>query len=140
MDPIVKKVTINAPASRVWEALTNKSELEKWMMMATDFSAENGKKFIFKTDDPGEGWDGIFNCRVEDVVTNKKLVYTWNAAFINADTVVTIELNETGGKTEVTLTHTGWEKLAMNQEQTRNSHSEGWDVRFVQKLKEVVEG
>lgn len=140
MDPIVKKVTINAPANRVWEALIKKSKLEKWMLMSTDFSAEKGKKFIFKTDDPGENWDGIFNCRVEDVVKNKKLVYTWNAGFINADTVVTIELEEKNGKTEVALTHSGWEKLAANQEQSKNAHSEGWDVRFVQKLKEVAEG
>jgi len=140
MDPIVKKVNINAPVSRVWDALTKKSELEKWMLMTTDFSAEKGRAFIFKTDDPGENWDGIFNCRIEDVIENKKLVYTWNAGFINADTVVTIELAEKNGKTEVTLTHAGWEKLAANQEQTKTAHGEGWDVRFVQKLKEVIEG
>ena len=70
MDPIVKKVNINAPVSRVWDALTKKSELEKWMLMTTDFSAEKGRAFIFKTDDPGENWDGIFNCRIEDVIEN----------------------------------------------------------------------
>ena len=140
MEPIKKQITINASASKVWKALTKKDELEKWMLMTTDFSAEKGKAFIFKTDDPGENWDGIFNCRVEDVIENKKLVYTWNAGFINADTVVAIELEEKDGKTEVTLTHSGWEKLAANQEQSKTAHSEGWDIRFVQKLKEVVEG
>lgn len=139
MEPIVKKVTINAAASKVWKALTNKNELKKWMLMTTDFKAEKGKEFIFKTDDPGENWDGIFHCKVEELIENKKLVYTWNAGFINADTIVTIDLNEEDGKTEVTLTHTGWEKLAANQEQTRNAHSEGWDIRLVQKLKEIVE-
>ena len=91
MEAIEKKVTINAPASKVWKALTNESELEKWMLMTTDFSAEKGKEFIFKTDDPGENWDGIFHCRIEELIENKMLVYTWNAGFINADTLVTIE-------------------------------------------------
>ena len=139
MEPLVKKVTINAPAGKVWRALTNKTELEKWMLMTTDFTAEKGKEFIFKTEDPGENWDGIFHCKVEKVIENKKLVYTWNANFINVDTLVTIELDEKDGKTEVTLTHTGWEKIPVDREERRNAHSEGWDIRFVQKLKEVVE-
>jgi uncharacterized protein YndB with AHSA1/START domain len=140
MEAIEKKVLINAPVSKVWKALTDPRELEKWMLMTTDFSAEKGKKFIFCTNDPGENWDGVFDCRVEEVVENKRLVYTWNASFINADTLVTIVLKKSNGKTEVTLTHTGWEKLGANQEQTRNSHSEGWDIRFVGKLKEIIEG
>lgn len=139
METLVKKVTINAPASKVWKALTNKTELEKWMLMTTDFKAEKGEEFIFKTDDPGENWDGIFHCKVEELIENKRLVYTWNASFIDADTLVTIELNEKDGKTEVTLTHTGWEKIPSGREEIRKAHSEGWDIRFVQKLKEVVE-
>lgn len=139
MEPLVKKVTINAPAGKVWRALTNKTELEKWMLMTTDFTAEKGKEFIFKTEDPGENWDGIFHCKVEKVIENKKLVYTWNANFISADTLVTIELDEKDGKTEVTLTHTGWDNIPVDREERRNAHSEGWDIRFVQKLKEVVE-
>ena len=138
MEPIEKKVTVNASVNRVWEAITNPKEIEKWMLMTTDFSAEAGKKFTFHAD-PTENWDGIFNCKVQEVVKNKKLVYTWNAAFLNVDTLVTIELKEIGNKTELTLTHSGWEKLAANQEQTKNSHVEGWDIRFVQKLKELIE-
>ena len=139
MEPLVKKVTINAPARKVWKALTNKSEIEKWMLMTTDFTAEKGKEFIFKTEDPGENWDGIFHCKVEKVIENKKLVYTWNANFINVDTLVTIELDEKDGKTEVTLTHTGWEKIPVDREERKKAHSEGWDIRFVQRLKEVAE-
>ncbi len=139
MKPIEKRITINATASKVWKALTDPGELEKWMMMTTDFAPQIGRKFIFRTNDPGENWDGIFQCRVEELIENKKLVYTWNAGFINADTLVSIELKENNGKTEVVLTHSGWEKLASNQEQTKNSHSEGWELRVIQKLKEEVE-
>jgi uncharacterized protein YndB with AHSA1/START domain len=139
MEALEKKITINASPKKVWRALTDPKEIEKWMLMSTDFSAEKDKQFIFRTADPGENWDGVFQCKVLEIIENKKLVYTWNAAFINADTVVTIELKESNGKTEVTLTHTGWEKLSANAEQTRNSHSDGWDIRFVQKLKESVE-
>jgi hypothetical protein len=39
--------------------------------MSTDFSAEKMKEFIFKTDDPGENRDGLFHCKVEEVIENK---------------------------------------------------------------------
>jgi uncharacterized protein YndB with AHSA1/START domain len=139
MEPILKKVTINAPASKVWKALTNPAEIEKWMLMQTTFLPQKDKGFTFKAE-PTENWDGIFKCSVKEIIENKKLVYSWDTGFINAETIVSFELKEEGKQTEVTLTHSGWEKMAANQEQTKNSHIEGWDIRFVQKLKEYVEG
>ncbi len=139
MEPILKKVTINAPASKVWKALTDPAEVEKWMLMQTAFLPQKGKDFTFKAE-PTENWDGVFKCSVKEIVENKKLVYTWDTNFINAETIVSFELKEVGKQTEVILTHSGWEKMAANQEQTKNSHSEGWDIRFVQKLKEIIEG
>ena len=138
MDPIQKKVTINAPVNKVWKTISDATELEKWMMMTTTFKAEKGKQFNF-TADPTEGWDGVFHCKVQEIIPNKKLVFTWNTGFINADTLVTIELKENGSKTDLTLIHSGWEKMAVNQEQTKKSHSDGWDERFVKKLKEIAE-
>ncbi len=138
MDPIEKRVTLNAPVSKVWEAITDPQELEKWMLMTTTFKAEKGTAFTFKTD-PTEQWDGIFNCEVREVIPNRKLVFTWDTGFINAETIVTIELTERGNQTDLVLIHSGWEKMAANQEETKKSHSEGWDVRVYQKLKEVVE-
>ena len=138
MGPIEKKLTVNAPVNRVWEALTDPNELQKWMMMSTNFEPETGKDFTFQAD-ASEEWDGVFKCNVKEVVENKKLSYSWDTAFINAETLVEIELTKNGDKTELSLVHSGWDKMAANQEETRNSHSEGWDLRFGQKLKEVVE-
>jgi len=138
MEPILKKVTINAPANKVWKALTDPAKVEAWMLMETTFLPQKNKDFTFKAE-PNENWDGIFKCSVKEIVENKKLVYTWDTGFINAETIVSFELKEIDKQTEVTLTHSGWEKLAANQQQTKDAHSEGWDIRFVQKLKELVE-
>ena len=35
MGPIEKKLTVNAPVNKVWEALTDPNELQKWMLMST---------------------------------------------------------------------------------------------------------
>lgn len=138
MEPIEKRITVNATVSKVWKALTEPAELEKWLMMKTTFKPEKGKEFIFKAD-PTEVWDGIFHCKVMELVENKKVVYTWNAGFLNTDTIVSISLKEVGNKTEVILVHSGWDKIAAGAEESRTAHNEGWDIRFVQKLKEVVE-
>ena len=138
MEPIEKNVTINAPVSRVWKALTDATEIGKWMLMSTTFTPEAGKEFTFQAE-ASEEWDGVFHCNLNECVENKKIVYTWNTAFINADTLVEIELKENGDKTELTLVHSGWEKIAENREKSRTDHSAGWDLRFVQKLKETVE-
>ena len=108
--PIEKKIVLNAAVSRVWKAITDPAELGKWMLMPTDFEAVVGKDFTFKTE-PHENWDGVIRCSVKEIEENKKLVFTWNSAVVNAETLVTIELNEIDGKTELTLTHSGWDRL-----------------------------
>jgi len=138
MEPIEKNVTINAPVSRVWKALTDPAEIEKWMLMPNTFAPQAGKEFTFQAE-ASEEWDGVFHCKLNECIENKKIVYTWNTAFINADTLVEIEPKENGDKTELTLIHSGWEKIAENREKVRNDHSTGWDLRFVQKLKETIE-
>ena len=139
MEKIEKKVTINAPAARVWKALTEKNELKEWMLMPTTFEPVVGKEFTFKSE-PMENWDGNIYCKVVEVDVNKKLIYTWNAEFINAETLVTILISEKNETTEVTLIHTGWEKLPIESRSQRiDAHNKGWDLRVVKNLKEVAE-
>ncbi len=137
MEKIEKKVTINAPVERVWEALTKQKEIGEWMMMPTTFEPITGKKFTFKAEGM-ENWDGYFHCEVKEVEVNKKLVYTWNSQMINGETLVTILMSEKESKTELTLIHTGWEKLPVEMRaQMIEGHSKGWDERFVNKLAEL---
>ncbi len=138
MDKIEKRVTINAPVGKVWKALTDKNELKEWMLMPTTFEPVVGKEFTFKAEGM-ENWDGYFHCKVKEVEINKKLVYTWNSGMINADTLVTILISEKGGQTELTLIHTGWENVPAEIRQQRiEGHTKGWELRFVQNLKEVA--
>ena len=139
MDKIEKKVIINAPVSKVWKALVDPNELKEWMLMSTTFEPVAGKEFTFKAEGM-ENWDGYFHCKVIEIETNKKIVYTWNAQMLKAETVVTILVKELDGKTELKLIHTGWENLSEDiRKQMIESHSKGWDERFVEKLKTVAE-
>lgn len=138
MEAIRKKVLLNAPIDRVWKALTDQEELATWMLVPTDFKPEIGREFTF-TGMADENSDGVIRCKVKEMVKNKKLVFTWNSALIKAETLVTIELDAKGAQTQLTLVHSGWEKLPANAEIVRGHHDEGWDLRLNEKIKELVE-
>ena len=65
-----------------------------------------------------------------EVQPPEKLVYTWtwehhgeqeDPEFIPAETVVTVEFHDLGGKTEIVLTHEFFTDVNM-----RDQHSQGW--------------
>ena len=53
-EPIIKEVLLNAPPSKVWEAITDKNAMKQWLFdLLTDFKPEVGFEFQFK----GKGAD-----------------------------------------------------------------------------------
>jgi len=134
MKPLEKKVVINAPISDVWNALTDPSKIEQWMLMPNNFEPELNRDFIFNAEMNGNHFD--IKCKVLEIEKNKKLVYSWSGPFMEGDTTVSIQLKENSAGTELILIHSGFTE---DQKDVRESHSEGWDLRFVEKLKEVVE-
>ena len=72
----------------------------------------------------GEEWSCLGEYR--ELVPRKKIVFTWrwddDEAWENHDSVVTVELSDRDGGTEVKLTH---EKLP--SEESRDRHNEGWN-------------
>jgi len=134
MKPLEKKVVINAPVSEVWKALTDPGIIEQWMFMPNNFKPELNHVFVFNAEMDGNKFD--INCKVLEIEKNKKLVYSWSGPFFEGNTTVSIQLKDSNGETELILIHSGWGE---NQEAVRESHSEGWNLRFVEKLKETVE-
>ncbi|MFI5237682.1 MAG: SRPBCC domain-containing protein [Ignavibacteriales bacterium] len=134
MKAIEKKVVINAPVSKVWEALTESGKIQEWMLMSNTFKPELNRDFVFNGEMNGNIFD--IKCKVLELEKNKKLVYSWSAPFFEGDTKVSIHLKDVNSRTELTLTHSGF---AENQKEVQESHSKGWEERFVEKLKALVE-
>jgi uncharacterized protein YndB with AHSA1/START domain len=141
-DTIVQEITIDAPANRVFDALTVPSERVRW------WTAPDGR---FRTTNmesdlrPGGRWamtgtrgDGQpFSIMGEyrAVVRPALLEFTWLPSWQGDDTesLVKIELTEAGGTTHVRLTHSG-----LTTERSRSSHR-GWP-QVVGWLKDYAEG
>ncbi|WP_343303262.1 SRPBCC domain-containing protein [Chitinophaga niabensis] len=102
------------PPAIVWEYLTRSELMELWLMK-NNFQPIVGADFQFRTNPiPGLDFDGIFYCRVLEIVPFKKLSYSWQSGpgngEITLDSVVVWKLEATDKGTELFLEHSGFAK------------------------------
>jgi len=125
------KRLINAPRDRVYAAWTDLAQLKLW------FGPENVQTRDLIADARVGGkfrWDLInsegeeMTCRGEyrELQPGKKIVFTWqwedDEDWEDNISVVTVELDDADGGTELRLSH---EQLP--NEESRNGHTEGWN-------------
>ena len=102
------------PTEMVWEYLTKPELMELWLMK-NDFKPIIGLDFQFRTNPiPSLDFDGIFYCKVLEVIPFKKLSYSWSSGpgdgEINLDSVVVWQLQQADSGTELLLEHSGFAK------------------------------
>lgn len=96
----------------VWEYLTKPELIAQWLM-PNDFKPVVGYEFRFTVKPmPQFNLDGIFYCKILELVPNKKLVYTWKGGPAPdktiLDTTVIWTLTPKDGGTELHLEHKGF--------------------------------
>ena len=135
---VVEKI-YNAPAEKVWRAITDRNEMKKWYFDLAEFKPEPGFEFQFY----GEGHEGqkyLHLCKITDVVAGKKISYTWRYENYEGNSVVTFELFEEGNRTRLKLTHTGIESFQANgPDFAIGSFTQGWTELIGTLLKNYVE-
>src|SRR6266705_6578155 len=122
---------INAPRNRVYEAWTDPAQLREW------FGPENvrtrevvadarvGGKFRWDlSNSEGERMTALGEYR--ELEPGKKIVFTWqwqdDEDWENHISIVTVELDDADGGTELRLAH---EQLP--NEESRDGHTQGWN-------------
>ncbi len=105
---------------RVWTALTDSTSLSQWLL-PNDFEPRLGQHFTFQ-EEPQDGWNGIIECEVVELVPLQSLAFTWSAHPDLPTMVVSFTLEEIDGGThlrleqrELHLTHTH-KKAAIHEE------------------------
>lgn len=120
------------PAETVWDYLTKPELMEQWLMKNT-FQPVVGTEFQFQTG-PIEklDFDGIFYCKVLEIVPLKKLSYSWRSGpgegKITLDSVVVWTLHPKENGTDLSLEHSGFDK----EENLNffNGLNHGWVEKF----------
>lgn len=140
MQPIIKEVTINAPAEAVWKAITNRDEMQQWYFDIAEFRAEPGFEFRFTGQSEDSQREFAHLCKVTEVIPMKKLSYTWRYENREGNSLVTFELFEENGATRVKLTHEGVETFAANgPDFVKTNFEAGWNEIIGKLLKQHVE-
>ena len=134
---------INAPRERVYRAWTDVEQLKQWFgpekVQTRDIKADGRVGGEFRWDlVNSDGEEMTMRGEFRELQPNKKIVFTWqwqdDEDWQNHISVVTVELTDRDGGTEVRLKH---EKLP--SEESRDGHNEGWNSaldkleRFVSK-------
>src|SRR4028119_2075236 len=96
--PVILERESNAPASKVWKALTDKEEMKKWYFELAEFKAEVGFKFQF-LGGPDGGIQYLHLCEVTEVLPEKKPSYSWRYDGYAGNSFVTFELFNQDNKT-----------------------------------------
>ena len=140
---------LNKPRERVWKAWTEPSQIKQWLRMGDGMTVGSvqadlragGKFRIQQRAADGEYYTAAGTYL--EVKEPEKLVYTWDWEKDGAGeefgelegngTQITVEFRETGGRTQLVLTH---ENFAT--EQKRDNHEKGWGV-WIGKMSEFVE-
>jgi uncharacterized protein YndB with AHSA1/START domain len=122
------KRRLKAPRERVWKAWTTGEELKRWfgpsdamVIEVADVDLRPGGSYRIVAREPGgerHEVGGVYR----EVEPNARLVFTW--AWISTperESLVTLELRDAGGETDLTLTHEHFFDAA-----ARDRHQHGW--------------
>ena len=137
-EPFVIERTFNAPADKVWNAITDKSAMKQWYFDLKEFKPEVGFEFQFEGGTEEKSY--LHLCKVTEVVVGTKLTHSWKYDGFEGNSFVTWELFPEGDKTRVRLTHSGLETFpANNPDFAKINFAQGWTEIVGKSLKDYVE-
>lgn len=129
-DTLVQEISINASAERIFDALTNPTELLKWWGAEGKFQATHVECELR----PGGSWEIVIqgDCKTgksarvagqyREIDRPRLLSFTWVRDEDGIETLVRWELDERDGATKVRVTHSG-----LNTENLR-TRNDGWPL------------
>ena len=136
-EAVILERTFDAPVERVWAALTDVDQMREWYFDLKEFKPQVGFEFEFIVEHEGTSYHHL--CRVTDVVSQKKIAYTWRYKGEPGDSLVTLELFPEGNKTRLKLTHSGIETFPKTPAYARKNFEAGWSAIVGTELKKFVE-
>jgi uncharacterized protein YndB with AHSA1/START domain len=143
---IINQVSINAPASKVWDALTNPEQTKKYMFGCETVSEwKPGSTLLWKMMHEGKELIAVKGNIVE-IKPQRFLSYTVidpNSGMADIPEnylTVTYDISSEHGKTILTVTQGDYSKVADGERRYKEAYNNGhgWDPILVQ-IKKLVE-
>lgn len=151
-DRIEKKVVLEAPRERVWQAISDARQFGAWFGMQLDGQFEAGRRIKGRISptkvDPEvakmqEAWDGApCDLLVETIEPMRRFAFRWHPYPVDESpdeskrftdepsTLVTFELEDVPQGTHLTITESGFDRLpAERRAKAFADNSEGWQIQ-----------
>jgi uncharacterized protein YndB with AHSA1/START domain len=126
-EPIIVERMLQAPVSKVWEAITDKDKMKQWYFDLPEFRPEVGCAFQFHGG-PSPEKQYLHLCVVTEVAPGSKITYSWRYDGYTGISYVTFELFPDGEQTKILLTHRGLETFPADvPELGRHNFEGGWN-------------
>lgn len=132
MSRIEQQIHIRAPRSRVWKALTTPSEFSTWFQASVSQTGfRPGERVDLISTYPGHEGTAFF-FEVIEKVPETRFVWRWGpGGSSEALTTVTFELEEADGGTLVSVTESGFERIALERRaKAFEGNTKGWEIQM----------
>ena len=146
-DRIEKSITLRAPRSRVWRALTNSEEFGTWFRVKLESAFEVGKRVTGRILHPG--YEHVtLSVDVERMETERLFSFRWHPYAVDPKvdysqeptTLVEFRLEEAPGGTLLTVVESGFDRIpAGRRNEAVRMNSQGWAIQ-VENIRRHVEG
>lgn len=137
-DKLVIERSYNAPAEKIWKALTDIAQMRQWYFPELeDFKPEAGFETKFSVACDGEEFLHVW--KVTEAIPMKKIAYEWRFEGYPGNSLLSFELFPDGEKTKLILTHSGLNSFQPEKfpAMSKSNFNEGW-THFVGALEEFV--
>lgn len=133
------KCIITAGAEKAFHLWTNPEQIKRWWILdgystdVVEMDVRVGEKYRIGMK-PADGEIFYVSGNFIEVIPSKKLIYTWTSeevADLIKDTLLTVEFQERGDQTEITLTH------EFLRPELQDGYRKGWSS-VLQKLKSLM--
>ncbi len=129
---IVKTVYLQATPETVWSYLTQPDRLARWFHESDAALDQAGVEYNLLRDNPSDKGQEIVSGEVIAAEKPHRLVQTFTHEWLQG-VVTTVEWELVGmhGGTQLTMTHSGIDKMADGAFDELSSHDKGWDEGFI---------
>ncbi len=129
---------LNAPCEKVFRAWTEPGQLAQWFspqeVQLHDFKADVKIGGAFRIHYTGTRGEFIASGLYQEIVLNRRLKFSWTwAHYAMPDSVVTVDFEDLGQTTRLTLLHEG-----LPDQEDADQHSHGW-TSMVEKFAPLIE-
>ena len=135
---IVVKQVFNAPADKVWAAITELEQMKQWFFSDIPaFEPKTGFQTEFLIRVHERSFTHVW--KISEVIPGRKIIYQWSYKEYEGEGQVTFELIDKPGQTLLVLTNEGLDSFPDTvPEFSRESCEAGWNYFIRESLKKFL--